>query len=166
MTNTHIRPATLFDADKILQIYKPYVLDTTVTFETEVPSIEEIQERIMTTTLQYPYLVAEYENDIIGYAYAGRFRKRQAYAQSAEISLYLKQHVRGNGFGIALLSALEMALRNQDIYTIISVVESSNIGSLRFHEKNGFIRAGYLPRIGYKFDKWLDIHLLTKQIKY
>lgn len=166
MTNIQIRPVTLLDAQRILEIYQPYVLETTITFETELPSIEEIQERIMTTTLQYPYIIAEYEGEIVGYAYAGRFRKRQAYAQSAEISLYLDQNIRGKGFGKALLYALEMQLREQDVYTLISIVESSNIGSLKFHEKNGFIRAGYLPRIGHKFDKWLDIHLLTKQIKY
>lgn len=166
MTDIIIRPVSLSDAERILEIYKPYVLETTVTFETELPTLEEIQDRILTTTLTYPYLIAEYEGKVVGYAYAGRFRKRQAYAQSAEISLYLDQNIRGKGLGKALLSALEMELRKIDIYTIISIIESSNVGSLRFHEKNGFIRAGYLPRIGFKFDKWLDIHLLTKQIKY
>lgn len=161
-----VRPAETSDATGILEIYKPYVTDSTVTFEIEVPSLEEMERRITETRKSFPYLVAEQDHQIIGYAYAGKFRQRQAYAQSAEISLYLKQEIRGNGLGYALLSALELALKEQGIYTLVSIIESSNVGSLKFHEKNGFIRSGYLGRIGYKFDKWLDIHLLTKQIQY
>lgn len=161
-----IRNATLEDAENIHNIYRYYVENTTITFETEVPTVEEIRSRIEQTLISYPYLVAEYENQFIGYTYAGPFRKRKAYSSSAEISLYLDNEIRGKGFGRALLSNLEIQLREKGIHTMVSVIESSNTGSLRFHEKNGFINAGYLPRIGYKFDKWLDIQILTKQIMY
>lgn len=166
MTNLFIRPVKESDAEQILEIYRPYVLDTTVTFEVDLPDVDEIRRRIRETRQSFPYLVAEENSKVIGYAYAGKFRSRQAYAQSAEISLYLNQKIRGKGLGNALLSTLELALIEQDIYTLVSIIESSNVGSLKFHEKNGFIRSGYLPRIGYKFDKWLDIHLLTKQIQF
>ncbi len=161
-----IRSAQIEDAENILNIYKYYVENTTITFETDVPSVEEMKERIETTLKTHPYLVAEYESQLIGYTYAGLFRKRKAYSSSAEISLYLSNEITGKGFGKALLSNLEIQLRDQGVHTLVSIIESSNTGSLRFHEKNGFINAGYLPRIGYKFDKWLDIQILTKQIMY
>ena len=165
MTKLLIRKASIHDAASIREIYLPYVENSTVTLEIEVPSVDELECRMQKTLKSFPYLVALEDDKIIGYAYAGKFRQRQGYSHCAEISLYLRENNRGKGLGHALLTSLENALIEQDISTLVSVIESSNTGSLKFHEKNGFIQSGFLPRIGYKFDRWLDIHLLTKQIQ-
>lgn len=164
MSELLIRNATVADAKAILKIYQPYVLETTVTFETVTPTLKDIEQRISQTLASYPYLIGEKEGQVIGYAYARRFRERQAYASTAEMSLYLDRDIRGKGYGQFLLSALERALQDQGISNLISIVEASNYGSLKFHEKNGFLRSGFLPRVGYKFDQWLDIHILSKAL--
>ncbi|MGY4104176.1 N-acetyltransferase family protein [Ignavigranum ruoffiae] len=164
MSELFIRTAQKSDAAAILEIYQPYVSQSTVTFETVTPSLAEIEHRILHTLTNYPYLVGEIDGQIIGYAYARRFRERQAYASTAEMSLYLDRTIRGKGYGQLLLSALENALQDRGISNLISIVEASNYGSLKFHEKNGFIRSGFLARVGYKFDQWLDIHILSKAL--
>ena len=90
-TDIHIRIAEPEDAEALLAIYAPYVEETAITFEYAVPSVEEFQERIRNTLQQYPYLVAEDENGILGYAYAGRFQSRAAYDWAVETSIYIRK---------------------------------------------------------------------------
>ena len=97
--NITIRPAQLADTEKLLEIYAPYVTDTAITFEYDVPSLEEFENRIENTLLMYPYLVCEIDGVIVGYAYAGPFKGRKAYQYSCEVSVYVddKKHHRGVG---------------------------------------------------------------------
>ena len=119
-----IRPATPDDAEALLSIYAPYVEQTAITFEYEVPSVEEFRDRIVHTLKLYPYLVAQRETstnsnastEIVGYAYAGPLHARAAYAWSVETSIYVKKSEKKSGIGKALYSALEKVLRRPEHY--------------------------------------------------
>lgn len=105
--NIEIRTATVADAEKILAIYSPYVENTAISFEYVPPSIEEFRERIRKTLEKFPYLVAVCNNEIVGYAYAGGFHPRAAFLHSAELSVYLRQDMRGKGIGRKLYNNIE-----------------------------------------------------------
>lgn len=108
-----IRAATPDDAPALLKIYAPYVKNTSITYEYDVPSEEEFRRRIESTLRRYPYLVLEREGDILGYAYAGPLHSRPAYDWAVETSIYLDQNARGGGLGRKLHDALEAVLREQ-----------------------------------------------------
>mgnify|MGYP000852101697 FL=1 len=110
-----IRMAGLEDAAALLAIYAPYVRETAITFEYDVPSEEEFRRRIESTLRKYPYLVLEREGDILGYAYAGPLHSRPAYDWAVETSIYLDQNARGGGLGRKLHDALEAVLREQGV---------------------------------------------------
>ena len=114
-TNIHIRIAEPEDAEVLLAVYAPYVEETAITFEYSVPSVGEFQERIRNTLQQYPYLVAEDENGILGYAYAGRFQSRAAYDWAVETSIYIRKDQKGRGLGRRLYHALEEGLKEQGL---------------------------------------------------
>ena len=145
-----IRIAAAEDAEQILRIYAPYVLDTAVSFEYEVPDTESFRQRIVTTLRNYPYLAAEEEGRIVGYAYAGPFHTRAAYRHAAELSIYLDRDCRGNGIGKRLYSELERILVRQNVfvaYAGIAVTDRENDGNLtdgsvRFHTRMGYREAG------------------------
>ena len=117
-TNIHIRIAEPEDAEVLLAVYAPYVEETAITFEYSVPSVGEFQERIRNTLQQYPYLVAEDENGILGYAYAGRFQSRAAYDWAVETSIYIRKDQKGQGLGRRLYHALEEGLKEQGILNV------------------------------------------------
>ena len=113
-----IRIATTDDAKVIREIYAPYVLNTAVSFEYEIPSIAEFQNRIENTLKEYPYLVAVENDIVVGYSYAGPFHSREAYKHSAELSVYVRQDYRGKGVGSSLYLKIEELLIKQNIYTV------------------------------------------------
>ena len=113
-----IRTATVADAEKLLAIYAPYVENTAITFEYTVPSVEEFAERIKNTLAEYPYLVAEKDGEILGYAYAGTFKPRCAYRHCVETSIYVAREAHGQGIGRKLYEALEEELRNRGIINL------------------------------------------------
>ncbi|MDE7166877.1 MAG: GNAT family N-acetyltransferase [Bacteroidaceae bacterium] len=159
-----IRNATIADAEAIRTIYAPYVENTAVTFEYDVPTLQEMRRRISEITLNYPWLVAEKDGRIVGYAYAHQLRKRAAFQWSVETSIYLAQEVRGQGIGPQLYKALEAALNEKGIhnlYACIAYVSPENeyltTASVRFHERMGYSRAAHFHRCGYKFEQWFDI---------
>ena len=117
-----IRPATEADAAEILNIYAPYITDTAITFEYDVPTLEEFTGRIRHTLEKYPYLVAVRDNEIIGYAYAGAFYGRAAYDWSAETTIYVKKGCRHSGVGKLLYQALETALKAQNIINLYACI--------------------------------------------
>ena len=114
-SNIHIRTASPDDAAALLAIYAPYVRETAITFEYEVPSTEEFARRITHTLKKYPYLVAEKDHTILGYAYAGPFHERAAYDWAVETSIYVDQNLKHSGIGGLLHDALENALKKQGI---------------------------------------------------
>ncbi|WP_165062690.1 GNAT family N-acetyltransferase [Adlercreutzia sp. ZJ154] len=166
-----IRIATIEDAETIREIYMPYVLNTAVSFECEVPSIDEFQNRIRNTLIEYPYLVAVENDTIVGYAYASSFHSREAYKHSAELSVYVKQDCRGQGIGSSLYLKLEELLIKQNICTVHACIASPDgkdehltDASEKFHKKMGFEIVGRHSLVGYKFRKWYSIVWMDKVI--
>lgn len=166
-----IRAATLPDADKLLDIYAPYVENTAITFEYMVPTQAEFTERIRKTLEKYPYLVAEQGNKILGYAYAGVFYPREAYGWAVEVSVYIRQECRQTGVGKALYHALEQALAMQNIINLNACIaypvkedEYLTTDSVKFHERMGYHLVGEFHKCGYKFNRWYNMVWMEKHI--
>ena len=166
-----IRPATVADAPALLSIYTHYILHTAVTFEIEPPTVEEFRGRIEKTLRRYPYLAAEEEGRVLGYAYAAPVKTRAAYDWSSEVSIYLDKDQRGRGVGKALYAVLFSQLRAmgiQNLYATICDTDREDPyltkASPRFHEREGFTLVGRHSRCGYKFDRWYDLLWMEKLI--
>jgi phosphinothricin acetyltransferase len=164
-----IRTAAPTDAAELLKIYQPYVEKTAISFEYETPSVEEFERRIRDTLIRYPYLVAETEEGIAGYAYASSFKGRPAYDWSVETTIYLRTDCRGQGIGRQLYEALEDALRRQNIRNAnacIAVTDTPDPyvtnASMHFHEHMGYQLVGRFHRSGYKFHRWYDMIWMEK----
>ena len=166
-----IRSATPADASDLLKIYSPYVIETAITYEYDVPSVEEFAERIRSTLEKYPYLVAELDGRAVGYAYAGVFHEREAYRMSAETSIYVAQDERGHGGGRALYDALEDACRKRGICNLYACIAYTEVedeyltqASVRFHTKLGYRMVGRFEKCARKFDRWYDMVYMEKFI--
>lgn len=166
-----VRSATAEDADTMLSIYTPYVTETAITFEYDVPSIEEFTNRIHQVQKKYPWLAAEIDGKVVGYAYAGSFKERAAYGWAVEISIYVKQDQKRKGIGIKLYIALETCLIKQGILNVNSCIaypekedEYLTKDSVRFHEKLGFKKIGIFHNCGYKFNRWYHMIWMEKMI--
>lgn len=164
-----IRTATVEDAAKLLEIYRYYIEETAVTFEYEVPSVEEFQGRIRHVLEHYPYLVAEEDGEIIGYSYADRLRPRAAFGWDVEMTVYLNHDMRRGGLGCRLYTLMEEILREQGVVNAVSLItkptdEYSDFNSVQFHEKMGYKHVGELKDCGYKFNRWYTLLYMDKQI--
>ncbi len=167
-----IRTVSIKDAARLLEIYAPYVEKTAVSFEYDVPTEAEFESRISKTLAEYPYLAAEENGVILGYAYASAFHGRQAYKHCVETSIYVAQEARCRGIGRALYTALEEILFRQNVYTLYACVTKTDQaddahltdGSLRFHDKLGYKPVGEHRQCGYKFEKWYSVAWLEKQL--
>ena len=159
------------DAGRLVEIYAPYVKQTAVTFEYEVPSVAEFRKRIESILKKYPYLVAEQDGEITGYAYAGVFIERPAADWAAEAAIYVDRGRRRSGVGRALYEALEKALIRQNILNINACIacpeaedEYLTYDSIRFHECMGYRMAGRFHQCGYKFGHWYDLVWMEKHL--
>lgn len=166
-----IRIANENDAESLLKIYSPYVKNTAITFEYEVPLLEEFQNRIKSTLEKYPYLVAEFNGKIVGYAYAGPFKTRAAYGWDVEVSVYVDKDFHGNGCGRFLYEKLEYFLKKMNITNMNACITYTEIedeylthGSPNFHKKMGFSLVGKFNKCGYKFNRWYDMIWMEKMI--
>ena len=164
-----IRAATPEDAPALLEIYRFYVEHTTLTFEYETPTAAQFRSRIAKTLEFYPYLVAESGGEILGYAYAGRFHPRAAYAWTAELSIYLKQDRRRSGLGRRLYTLLEDILRAQHMVKTLARITAptdaySDFGSVPFHQRMGCRLSGRTDDLGYKFGRWYALLTMDKRI--
>ena len=166
-----IRRATENDAEALLKIYAPYVEHTAITFEYEVPSVEEFRSRIRHTLEKYPYLVAEEDGELLGYAYVGPFHDRPAYDWAVETSIYVDKDYKRSGCGKLLYQALEKILKKQHIsnlYACIAYTEQEDEhltnDSMHFHEHLGYELVGTFKQCGYKFNKWYDMIWMEKII--
>lgn len=160
----NIRTVSLSDTRDLLAIYTPYVLHTAITFEYVVPSHEEFESRIRTISANYPYLIAEENGKILGYAYASAFRTRAAYAWSVETSIYVKEGSHGKGIGKALYLALEQYLTKQNVCSLYAGISYPNPQSIAFHESSGYKKVAHFTRSGYKFEAWHDLIWMEKFI--
>jgi len=160
-----IRIATQADIPAILSIYAPYVTDTTVTFEYDVPTLAEFTARFQSISRDFPWLVWEENGEILGYAYACRPFERAAYSWCAEPSIYLKPEAQGRGIGRKLYLALEELLRILGYRVLLALITGENFGSLAFHEKLGYAVAGEIKACGWKFGRWLSVFWMEKHLK-
>lgn len=149
--------ATEADAKEILNIYAPYITDTVITYEYEVPSIEEFQIRIENITQQFPYIVYRIGSQIVGYAYASSFKTRAAFSWDVETSIYLHSDYKHAGIGSKLYRALMALLKEQGYYHLYAYITYPNEPSIRFHEKFGFTRCAMYKKTGYKLGAWQDL---------
>ena len=160
-----IRMATPDDAEEVLDIYAPYVKETAITFEYEVPSVEEFRERIRKTLEKYPYLVAETEGQLAGYAYASAFKERAAYDWSVETSIYVKMGEHGKGIGSRLYTVLEEVLKKQHILNVNACIAYPHPESERFHKKFGYKKVAHFTKCGYKMGQWYDMIWMEKLLR-
>ena len=159
-----LRIASETDIPAILNIYGPYVLTSTATFEYTVPSPEEFTRRFHSITARFPWLVYEEAGVILGYAYASAPFTRAAYAWCAEPSVYLRPDARGRGIGRELYRALEAILKYQGFQLLYALVTGENTASLSFHRALGYETLAVFPDCGFKFGRWLDLNWLQKRL--
>ena len=166
-----IRSAVPDDAVRLLEIYAYYVKNTAITFEYDVPSQDEFRARIEKTLSKYPYLIAEEDGVILGYAYAGVFKDRAAYSHSCEASIYIEHDARRQGCGRSLYEALEEELKKRDIINVYAciadpIVEDEYLtkNSEGFHRHLGFEKVGVFHKCGYKFGRWYNMIWMEKLI--
>lgn len=171
MRETTVRAATIQDAAAILDIYTPYITDTAITFDCEVPDLQTFRTRMASAMKRYPYLVAERWGRVVGYAYAGPFKDREAYDHSCELSIYVAQNLHGRGLGRELYEELTRELAAMGIlnlYACIAYPETEDeyltLDSVRFHEHLGFEICGRFHKCGRKFDRWYDMVWMEKFI--
>ena len=171
MDTVNIRSAKPEDAARLVEIYAPYVLNTAVSFEYDVPSVSEFGERITGTLEKYPYLVLEKDGVIMGYTYAGPFKGRRAYDRSCELSIYVNRSAKGKGFGRLLYRAIEEKLKDLGILNLYACIASPitedeylTNDSEDFHRHMGYVRAGEFHKCAYKFGRWYNMIWMEKFI--
>lgn len=153
-----IRTARTDDAARIAEIYNYYVAHTYITFETEPVSAAEMDIRIAEiASCSLPWLVCEREAETVGYAYASKWRERQAYQNSVETTVYVSKNELGKGFGRALYTKLISALQTSGRHTAIAGIALPNDASVGLHEALGFKKTAQFHEVGYKFGKWIDV---------
>jgi len=161
---TTIRPSHDDDVEAITAIYAHHVLHGTGTFETEPPTTADMAARradVLSKNL--PYMVAERDGELLGFAYCNWFKPRPAYRFSAEDSIYLAENARGQGLGTKLLAALSEAAESVGVRKLIAVIgDSANGGSIGVHRSQGFAHVGVLKDCGWKFGEWRDVVLMEK----
>jgi len=161
-----IRSARDSDVPAISEIYGHYVRKSSATFETAPPSAGEMERRRQDVLAHgLPYLVAEVDGAVAGFAYAGPYRARPAYRFTAEDSVYIRPDQAGKGLGRLLLAEVIAACRGAGRTQLIAVIgDSGNRASIALHEKLGFRHVGILQRVGYKFDTWVDTVLMQRDL--
>lgn len=160
-----IRPAMERDISAMLAIYGPYVENTTVSFEYDVPCQKTFLQRFYTYTAQFPWLVWEENGEILGYAYGSAPFERAASRWCAEMTVYLKPEARGKGIGGKLYAALESILAKQGYQVLYALICDENADSLRFHQKQGYRVVGEFPNCGCKFGRWFGLVWMEKRTK-
>lgn len=168
-TSVIIRTACPEDARALLDIYAPYVERTAISFEYDVPTVDEFRERVERILQKYPYLVAQKGSELLGYAYTHAFVGRAAYDHCAETTIYLKESGHGAGIGRRLYSALEEISKSQNIYSLNACIgypetedEYLTMNSIQFHAHMGYRFVGRFHKCGYKFGKWYDMAWMEK----
>ena len=153
-----IRPAKPLDSASIVLIYNHYIDNSYATFEIERIDANEMLRRIQATQAAgYPFLVCEDEDEIVGYAYANRYKPRSAYRHSVEVTVYIKDGFAGIGVGTLLYEQLFSELDNGDIHAVIAGISQPNDASVRLHEKFGMEKVAHFREVGRKFDRWIDV---------
>ena len=153
-----IRSAAAQDCEAIARIYNHYVAHTFVTFEEQPVSIDDMARRVdEVQAVGLPWLVAEEDGRVMGYAYAGAWKTRSGYRFTVEISVYLDPAATGRRLGTTLYEALFPLLREKTIHAVIGGIALENPASVALHEKFGMRKIGHFREVGFKFDRWIDV---------
>jgi L-amino acid N-acyltransferase YncA len=152
-----IRTVEIKDIQEVCSIYNYYIVNSTITFEEEPISVDEMKKRIFDVTPSYPWLIYEDQGIVLGYAYASRWKARAAYKHSVELSIYMSKDNVGKGFGKKLYEALLAELGKIDVHAVIGGMSLPNEQSKKLHESLGFKKIAEFKEIGYKFNKWIDV---------
>jgi L-amino acid N-acyltransferase YncA len=153
-----IRKATENDLPQILDIYNDAILNTTAVYDYEPHTLEMRRLWFDTKRRQgFPVFVAEENNEVLGFSSIGPFRAWAGYKYSVENSIYVKDGQRGKGIGKLLMQPLIDAAKEMKLHTIIAGIDADNKLSIDFHKQFGFVEAGHLKQIGWKFERWLDL---------
>jgi L-amino acid N-acyltransferase YncA len=154
---THIRKATVEDAEALCVIYNHYVLNTVITFEEEPVTASQMSQRIGEVTSSLPWLVCVRDDEIVGYAYAAKWRARSAYRHSVESSVYLRHGIARQRLGTSLYEALLAELARGQVHAVMGGIALPNESSVALHEKFGFEKTAHFKQVGFKFGQWLDV---------
>jgi len=160
-----IRAVKLNDARAICDIYNHYIINTIITFEEKVITEEEIKNRIMTVTKNFPWLVYEEDELVVGYIYAGKWKERSAYRYSVELGIYIDPNFVGKGIGGKLMKEILNILKTKSIHSVIYGVSLPNEASIALCEKFRFEKIGEFKEVGNKFDKWIDVGYWELKLK-
>ena len=153
------------DIAEVLEIYAPYVQNTAISLECDVPSLECFSDRVHHYTEQYPWIVAKDHGKIVGYAYASLYRSREAYQWCCELSVYLRPEAQGMDLGRTLYSALMDLLTLQGYYTVYGVITLPNEASLALHNRLGFSMDGIQENCGFKLGSWHNTAIMSKFLR-
>lgn len=152
-----IRPCTANDIAAICAIYNYYIEHTVITFEETPLTIAQMHERVTSYTQLYPWLVCEIAGDVVGYAYASKWKERSAYKHTAEVTIYLKHDATGKGCGNALYSELIRQLIARGCHVLLGCLAIPNEPSAKLHERQGFKKIAHFSEVGKKFGQWIDV---------
>lgn len=152
-----IRPVHIKDTEALLNIYNYYVLNTIITFDDVPFTVEAFKNKIETIAANYPFIVFEEDNKVLGYAYANKWREKPAYKHTVETTVYLDHKALGKQIGTKLYKELLTQLKERDYHVIIGGLTLPNDASVRLHEKFGFKQVAHYKEVGLKFGKWLDV---------
>ena len=155
-----IRPAEIQDIPAITDIYNEAIANTVATFDTEPKTMEDHKHWLLAHDEKHPVLVAEIDGVVKGWIALSRWSDRAAYNGTAELSVYIHAHARGQGIGRALMERVIEAGRQAGLHTIVSRIAEGNAVSVHLHETLGFKEIGILREVGYKFDRWVDVVIL------
>jgi len=145
------------DIAELLDIYNHYVLNSVATFDDEILSFETFKNKIDRINAEFPFLVYEEGNEVLGFAYASKFRPKPAYKNTLELTVYVKQSAFRKGIGFKLYTALISILKKSEFHTVIAVLTLPNVASEKLHEKFGFKKVAHFTEVGFKFNKWHDV---------
>lgn len=164
-----IRKAKLSDASRIVEIYNYYIKETTVTFEIDELTSEDMEKRIEKTFENgYPFIVYEDKGKVIGYAYVRKWRERASYKNTLETSVYVDKNMKKNGVGKELYATLIAECKNIGAHVLIGVLSEKNSASKKFHENVGFVKTGHFKEVANKFNEFIDVEfwsLILKEAK-
>lgn len=160
-----IRAATSSDAAAIATIYNHYIATSTISFEERPVDADEMARRIADVTARLPWLVYEHDGAVQGYAYATPWRVRSAYRHSVETSVYVSRDHPRRGIGSRLYAALLDDLRARDLQVAIGGIAQPNEASVALHEAMGFRKVAHFSRVGFKFERWIDVGYWELQLR-
>jgi phosphinothricin acetyltransferase len=152
-----IREVTIKDAEALVNIYNYYVINSSVTLDLFPFSIRDFEEKIKTISKDFPFIVYEVKNEVLGYAYANTFRTKPAYNNTVELTVYIKHAELGKQIGKQLYSELLQQLKRKGYHAAIGGSTLPNDRSVKLHETFGFKKVAHFKEVGYKFDKWHDV---------